>query len=145
MTHTSQSFQYIYQKSKYMPKNLLSKSQKLEKQITWDYVNLQGLKWPTTSLSTEWSPVRIGKPLRTNALSDNPGESQSLIWLMRFFGLVTPVTLNFSLHKRHPESIFKMQILDVHPFHALRFWCLKFSGARLLTSFNKHPQIFWCR
>ena len=68
-----------------------------------------------SSPSAEQSPDTAESPLITNTLNDDPGD-QSLIGLMRIFDLVTSVVLNFSLYKRHSESILKIQIPEGGPF-----------------------------
>lgn len=77
---------------------------------------MQDWEWSISSLSAEQSPDTAESPLITNTLNDDPGEIQSLIGLMRIFDLVTSVVLNFSLYKRHSESIFKIQIPEGGPF-----------------------------
>lgn len=74
------------------------------------------MKMRNTSLSTEQRVLPMAESLITNILNDAHGESVPLVGLMRFFGLVTPVVFNFSLHKSHSQGIFKMQIPDVCPF-----------------------------
>ena len=74
------------------------------------------------------SPDTAASPLITNTLNDDPGEIQSLIGLMRIFGLVTSISVYIKVTQRaHLKWIFQKEA----PFKALRFWCLKFGEACL--------------
>ena len=46
------------------------------------------------------SPDTAASPLITNTLNDDPGEIQSLIGLMRIFGLVTSISVYIKVTQR---------------------------------------------